>query len=129
MEPLTENAIETGAAGAEATTLPEISPETNEEVLNNSLETTADETLAVAPYQLQMNFNNSGVLRVTLDDGFVLDKQFSAGTSMQWKVEKKIILDMPELLSATLTLNGIEIPLPEAENGRRLLSLPEDLLD
>jgi len=42
---------------------------------------------------------------------------------------EKIILDMPETLSGTLSLNGIEIPLPVAENGRRLLSLPEDLLD
>ncbi len=84
---------------------------------------------AIAPYHLKIDFNSSGTLKVTLDDGFILDKNFNAGESLEWKVEKKIILDMPESLSGTLTLNGIEIPLPETENNRRLLSLPEDLLD
>lgn len=129
VEPLPEKAIETDGVKTEETILPEISSGTNEEMLNNSLEETKNEASAVAPYHLQIDFKSSGVLRVTLDDGFVLDKQFSAGTSLQWKVEKKIILDMPELLNGTLTLNGIEIPLPEAKNGRRLLSLPEDLLN
>ncbi len=90
---------------------------------------TASTSPAAAPYQLEIYFGNSGTLKVTLDDGFVLDKHFNEGETLQWEVEKKIILDMPESISGTLRLNGIEIPLPEAENGRRMLSLPEDLLD
>ncbi len=82
-----------------------------------------------APYQLEIYFGNSGTLKVTLDDGFVLNKHFNEGETLQWEVEKKIILDMPESINGTLRLNGIEIPLPDAENGRRMLSLPEDLLD
>lgn len=102
---------------------------TNEKVIDNSQEERTKNSSAVAPYHLKIDFNSSGILKVALDDGFVLDKNFYAGESLQWNVEKKIILDMPESLSGRFTLNGIEIPLPEAVNNRRLLSLPEDLLD
>lgn len=84
---------------------------------------------AMTLYNLQVTFQNSGMLKVTMDDGFVLDKQFSAGETLQWEVTKKIILDMPETAAGKLNLNGIEIPLPAAINGRRKLTLPEDLLD
>ena len=92
-------------------------------------ETSPTEETTVAPYQLEMAVNNSGTLKVTLDDGFVLDKHFAAGETLQWKVKKKIILDMPGTISGNLRLNGITIPLPQEENGRRMLFLPEDLLD
>jgi len=94
-----------------------------------SSETQAQSTPAVTLYDLQVTFQNSGILKVTMDDGFILDKHFSAGETLQWEVTKKIILDMPETVKGKLSLNGIEIPLPAAENGRRKLSLPEDLLD
>jgi cytoskeletal protein RodZ len=87
------------------------------------------EDIASVPYNLEIDFYTSGTLKVTLDDGFVLDKHFAAGKTLQWQVKKKIILDMPETIQGNLLLNGIKIPLPDAENGRRRLSLPEDLLD
>lgn len=91
------------------------------------------EEVAEAPattiYFLEIEFDNSGTMKVSLDDSFVLNKQFNAGETLQWEVKEKIILDMPDSVSGTLRLNGIEITLPEAENGRRLLSLPEDLLN
>ncbi len=103
----------------------------NEEKITSEKQSTETENTphAAAPYQLEIYFNNSGTLKVALDNGFVLDKHYNEGETLQWEVEKKIILDMPESISGTLRLNGIDIPLPEAENGRRMLSLPEDLLD
>jgi cytoskeleton protein RodZ len=108
---------------------PMLLSETNDKVIEELPEKAQTASPAVAPYHLEIYFSSNGTLKVTLDDGFVLDKHFSAGETLQWEVEKKIILDMPETISGTLRLNEIEIPLPEAENGRRMLSLPEDLLD
>jgi cytoskeletal protein RodZ len=129
-------------AGIEATTPPQ-APVPIEEPLNDEPETDITDTEVIeelpenaqvsppeaTPYHLEMYFSNNGTLKVTLDDGFVLDKRFSAGETLRWAVEKNIILDMPGTIDGTLRLNGIEIPLPAAENGRRTLSLPEDLLD
>lgn len=103
--------------------------ETNDLVIEGLPQEVQAPPSTVGPYHLEIVFNNSGTLKVTLDDGFVLDKHFSIGETLRWGAEKKIILDMPEIISGTLRLNGIEIPLPEAKNGRRRLSLPEDLLN
>ncbi len=86
-------------------------------------------TLPVIAYLLEGQFNMNGTLQITLDDGFVLEKSFIAGQILQWKANDKIVLVMPEEISGTLFLNGIEIPLPEANTGQRRLTLPEDLLD
>ena len=85
------------------------------------------ETSTMAPYKLEIDFYTDGILKVTLDDGLVMDKHFTADKTLQWEVKKNIVLDMPETIQGNLRLNGIAIPLPEAENGRRRLSLPEDL--
>lgn len=93
-------------------------------------ETENDETIAVpAPYHLEIYFRNSGTLTATLDKGFLINKEFEIGQTLQWDANESIILDMPESIDATIRMNGIEIPLPDVENGRRLLSLPEDLLN
>lgn len=93
-------------------------------------ETENDEAIAVpAPYHLEIYFRNSGTLTATLDKGFLIDKEFEIGQTLQWDANESIILDMPESIDATIRMNGIEIPLPDVENGRRLLSLPEDLLN
>lgn len=84
---------------------------------------------AASPYQLEIHFLSSSTLKITLDDGFVLEKHFNAGETQLWEAANKIVLDMPESSKGDLRLNGIPIPLPEAQNGRRKLSLPEDLLD
>lgn len=86
-------------------------------------------TLPVIAYLLKGQFNMNGTLQITLDDGFVIEKSFIAGETLQWKANNKIVLVMPEEISGTLFLNGIEIPLPEARRGKRHLTLPEDLLD
>ena len=116
-EPFAQEIVSTALSGTTAT-------ETEK-----SIEKQPQKTPAVTLYNLQVTFQNSGTLKVTMDDGFVLDKHFSAGETLQWEVTKKILLDMPETARGKLSLNGIEIPLPAAENGRRKLSLPEDLLD
>ena len=87
------------------------------------------EQTPMAPYSLEIDFHSTGTLKVTLDDGFIFDKQFTADTSLQYQAQKTIILDMPETFEGNLHLNGFEIPLPKVENGRRRLSLPEDLPD
>lgn len=115
-----------------AETMPLPTPSTATETSDRTQRTQVDiatEPQTMAPYSLDIVFYTSGNLKVTLDDGFVLDKHFAAGKTLQWQVKKKIILDMPEAMQGNLRLNGIEIPLPDAENGRRRLSLPEDLLD
>ncbi len=103
-----------------ATTLSPAAPEKQDETVP---------ALAASPYQLEIHFLSSSTLKVTLDDGFVLEKHFNAGETQLWEAENKIVLDMPESSKGNLRLNGIAIPLPEAHDGRRRLSLPEDLLD
>ncbi|MBU1140602.1 MAG: helix-turn-helix domain-containing protein [Proteobacteria bacterium] len=80
-------------------------------------------------YVIEARFNNGGNLQITLDDGAVLEKSFTAGETLQWEAKNKIFLVLPEEISGSLLLNGIEIPLPEAKDGQRRLTLPEDLLD
>lgn len=108
----------------------EVVAPTEDSVETIATETENDETIAVpAPYHLEIDFRNSGTLTATLDKGFLIDKEFEIGQTLQWDANESIILDMPESIDATIRMNGIEIPLPDVENGRRLLSLPEDLLN
>ncbi len=88
-----------------------------------------EEIVTPTPYHLEIYFRNNGTLTATLDKGFFIDKAFQDGQTLQWEVQESIVLDMPESIDATIRMNGIEIPLPDIENGRRLLSLPEDLLN
>ena len=127
LNPQTQTLVQQAEPQA-VSTLPEATE--TEEII--TVETEKDiqvEPATMAPYNLEIDFYTDGILKVTLDDGFVLDKQYTAGKTLQWEVKKKIILDMPEQIQGNLRLNGIKIPLPEAENGRRRLSLPEDLLN
>ena len=87
------------------------------------------EETAPAPYHLEILFQTNGILTVTLDNGFFIDKEFKNGQTLQWDVQQSILLDMPETVDARIQMNGIEIPLPETKNGQRILSLPEDLLN
>ena len=96
---------------------------------SGSLQATDEELPVDHRYNLEITFHSNGVLQITTDDGFVLDQNFRAGETLQWTAEKNILLDMPETTKGILQLNGIEIPLPESENGHRKLLLPEDLLD
>jgi cytoskeletal protein RodZ len=104
-----------------------IDPAAENKAADQLPESTRKEQATMAPYKLEIDFHSNGTFKVTLDDGFILDKHFTAGTSLQYQVQKKIILDMPETIVGTIRLNGVEIPLPEVENGRRKLSLPEDI--
>ena len=107
----------------------EVAPtEDNAEMIATEPET-AEEITAPIPYHLEILFRNSGTLTATLDKGFSIEKEFQGDQTMQWDVHESIILDMPESIDATIRMNGLEIPLPDVENGRRLLSLPEDLLN
>ena len=84
---------------------------------------------AIGPYRLEVDFISSGSLKIILDDAPATEKNFTSGDTLQWDVKNKFLLDMPEETSATLRLNGIELPLPEAEDGRRRLVFPEASLD
>ena len=98
--------------------------------MNETEEKTAvGEAVAPAPYHLEIYFRNNGTLTATLDQGFFIEKNFQNGQTLQWEVQESIVIDMPDSVDATIRMNGIEIHLPEVENGRRLLSLPEDLLN
>jgi cytoskeleton protein RodZ len=92
-------------------------------------EEAAKEVTTPTPYHLEIYFRNNGTLTATLDKGFFIDKDFQNGQTLQWEVQESIVLDMPESVDATIRMNGIDIPLPDAEDGRRRLSLPEDLLN
>ena len=75
-----------------------------------------------------VDFTSDGTFNATLDDGEIIEKHVTGGETLQWEVEKKILLDLPEEISATLHLNGVEEPLLQVEDGWRRLSLPEGLL-
>ena len=87
------------------------------------------EVPAIGPYRLEVDFLSSGTLSITLDGGSAIEKNFTSGETLQWEVKNTLFLDMPEGISATLRLNGVELPLPEAIDGRHHLVLPESSLD
>lgn len=80
-------------------------------------------------YHVAINFHSKGTLTVTLDNATYTDKQYGEGDTLEWDVENSIKLDMPEEIDASIQLDGKELPLPTPTNGRRLLSLPEDILN
>ena len=126
-EPKIENEAETAPQEQESslqvtTDIAEASTPLQEEAVS-------EEETALAPYHLEILFHNNGILTVTLDNGFFIDKEFKNGQTLQWDVQQSILLDMPDTVDATIRMNSIEILLPEAKNGRRILSLPEDLLN
>ncbi len=126
---------------AEEVVLSKIAPQTDTAIEDVSEQTTKEpppvvnaapstETVETAPsYHLEMGFRNSGTLTITLDDGFAIEKQYHQGESFKWDVKEKVTLDLPKSTQADIHFNGVEVPLPPAQNGRRLLSLPEDLLN
>ena len=93
-------------------------------------DTTAPEEATVPDsYHLAITFHSKGTLTVTLDNGIYIDKQYVDGETLEWDVEESILLEMPEEIDASILLNGTELPLPSPTNGRRILSLPEDILN
>ncbi len=80
-------------------------------------------------YTLQAAFTSDGTLQISLDNGFTESKQFYSGQTLKWQAQEEILLSLPETVSVDISLNGVEVPLPAAQNGERLLSLPEALLD
>ena len=104
--------------------------EIKEDVINNDEGTLkTHETFATTLYHIELTFRSTGTLTATLDDGFSMDRDYFTGQTLQWDVQKSILLDMPEAIDVSIQMNGIELPLPQAVNGRRLLSLPEDYLN
>jgi cytoskeleton protein RodZ len=140
------NWIPTGYLSSEFVTTPNVEEQTQYEIQPSAVSTpNPEDTLSsnndgetakqggitatpISPYHLEINFTSEGSLNITLDDGPTVEKQFSSGKTLYWDAEKKIFLDMPEEIGATVSLNGVEQPLPEAENGRRLFSFPQGSL-
>lgn len=91
--------------------------------------TAPEEATEEGSYHLAITFRSNGTLTVTLDNGIYIDKQYVDGETLEWDVKKSILLEMPEEIDASIILNGTELPLPSPTNGRRLLSLPEDILN
>lgn len=91
--------------------------------------TSPEEATEQGSYHLAITFHSKGTLTVTLDNGIYIDKQYMDGETLEWDVEKSIHLEMPEEIDASIFLNGTELPLPSPANGRRTLSLPEDILN
>jgi len=92
-------------------------------------EETQDSALASTPYHLEIEFQNSGSIQVSLDDGLFIAKQHNSGQTLTWDIEKQIIIKLPETVKAAIKFNDITLPLPETVEGSRLLSLPEDILN
>ncbi len=111
--------IQTGQP-ADSATLPETSSDQSTDSISGAEKIT---------YALQVSFTSSGTLQVTLDNGFTESKQFFSGQTLEWQAKEEILLSLPETVSVQIMLNGVEVPLPAARNGKRLLSLPEALLD
>lgn len=87
------------------------------------------EERTIAPYKVEISFQSAGTLKASVDNGFMIDKEYQVGKTLEWEVKEAIILELPETVEATILMNGIAIPLPEVKDGRRRLSLPEDLLN
>lgn len=88
-----------------------------------------EETVKIFPYHLEITFHSAGTLTITQDNGFHIDQQYENGQTLEWDAEESIFLEMPEEIEANILLNGTELLLPAPVNGRRVLSLPDDILN
>ncbi len=116
----------------EAVVVAEAEPSVQQTARKTSMENGSEQQeyiAAPAPYYLEIYFRSEGTLSTTLDKGDPIDTPFQSGQTLQWEVKESVVLDMPDDIKADIRMNDIEIPLPEAENGHRVLSLPEDLLN
>ncbi len=125
-----QSEIETPADADPDVIINESSPDNTPPVSGSGQETLSSDSageIAInsGPYHLVVNFSSDGTFNVTLDDEGIIEKHVTAGETLQWEIKQKILLDMPEEISATLHINGVKHPLPQAEDGRRRLSLPE----
>lgn len=102
---------------APTATVEKQAPDGEEEIVQNS------------SYHLEIKFHSAGTLTMTQDNGDCIDKQYENGDTMELDVEKAILLEMPEEIDASILLNGTELSMPVPVNGKRLLSLPEDVLN
>ena len=105
--------------------------QSEEESLETSVSTPAapKEETTIAPYKVEISFQSAGTLKASVDNGFMIDKHYQIGQTMEWEIQETILLELPETIEATILMNGITIPLPEVNDGLRRLSLPEDLLN
>jgi cytoskeletal protein RodZ len=85
---------------------------------------------ASAVYILKASFKEATRLTVKVDDQPAEHLSFAAGTSQSWSANKSIVISLPSVTSATLTLNDLPLALPKKPAGQELsISIPEYLLE
>jgi cytoskeletal protein RodZ len=85
---------------------------------------------ASAVYILKASFKEATRLTVKVDDKPAEHVSFAAGTSQSWSANKSIVISLPSVTSATLTLNDLPLALPKKPAGQEVsISIPEYLLE
>lgn len=80
-------------------------------------------------YTIDAKFSEQTTLKVTLDEKLPQQITASAGRKMSWTAEQAMEIVLPAPTTAILILNGTEVVLPKADDGKITISLPEYLFE
>ena len=80
-------------------------------------------------YVLEAYFPDFTVIEISVDDSRKQEISVTAGRKMTWTAEQAIELFLPEETTVQLNLNGSSLTLPDSENGRIGLFIPEFLFE
>lgn len=82
-----------------------------------------------AKYLVAAQFPSATTVTVTIDDNPPQELTYSAGQSVSWPANKKLVLVLPGQSDIKLTLNDIPLSLPDGTNDTVTIAIPEYLLE
>ena len=102
---------------------------TEEVVTGTASITEALDQNASPRYTIDAKFSEQTTIKVTVDEKLPQQITASAGRRMSWTADQNMEIVIPAPTTAILSLNGTEIVLPKAEDGKITVSLPEYLFE
>ncbi|WP_163340178.1 RodZ family helix-turn-helix domain-containing protein [Desulfopila sp. IMCC35008] len=82
-----------------------------------------------AKYIVAAQFPSTTTVTVTIDDNPPQELTYSAGQSVIWPADKKLVLVLPGQSDIKLTLNDIPLSLPDTKGDTSTITIPEYLLE
>ena len=80
-------------------------------------------------YRLAAEFRDGADLTITIDDNAPIRMALPPGAVETWHAQKALVLEMASGTYAKLSLNDIAIPIPEPQDEKIIIEIPEYLLD
>lgn len=117
------------SSSAEAMTAPES---------DNALQGTTNEVVTTTEaldqdssprYTIDAKFSEQTTLKVTIDEKLPQQITANAGRKMSWTANQAMEIVLPAPTTAIFILNGTEVVLPKADDGKITISLPEYLFE